>query len=208
MSLVRKWVLIFTATLTGGLVLLGYLLPGQRTLVLLRSTLLEWAVVVVAFAFLLGLGNILRVHGARLVRVSPGWVYSLILIIAVAVGLIVAFVGAEASLTQSVYTIAARPLGASMAALLLFTLVAAVFRLFRARRSFDAVVFLIAVLLTLVLSTPFIGLGPTLQGPREFLVHVLGMAGVRGLLIGVALGTLISALRVLLVGDWPHSEAS
>jgi hypothetical protein len=32
------------------------------------------------------------------------------------------------------------------------------------------------------------------------------MAGMRGLLLGVALGTVITALRVLVVSERPHSE--
>jgi len=36
---------------------------------------------------------------------------------------------------------------------------------------------------------------------------VPGMAGMRGLLLGVALGTMITALRVLLTSERPHTES-
>lgn len=208
MSLFRKWVPILVATITGIAVLLGYFLPGNLAMVLVSSTLVEWAVIVAAFAFLIGLANVIRSHGDRLLHAGKGWLYSLILLVAVVVGLLISATGAETALTQSVFTMIIKPLGASLAALILFTLVAAAFRLLRARRDFGSLVFLVVVLLVLVGSVPFLGLGSLLLGVREFVVQVLGMAGMRGLLIGVALGTVITALRVLLVGDWPHGESS
>ena len=41
---------------------------------------------------------------------------------------------------------------------------------------------------------------------RHEIVNVMGMAGMRGLLLGVVLGTVVTALRILVAGDRSHSE--
>jgi hypothetical protein len=48
--------------------------------------------------------------------------------------------------------------------------------------------------------------GTQLAYIRHEIVEVLGMAGMRGLLLGVVLGTVITAIRVLVGSDRPHSE--
>jgi len=97
------------------------------------------------------------------------------------------------------------PLGASLAGLLVFTLTLAAFRLLRVRRSVGAVLFVLIVAVVLLGSTPFVGL-EWLADARDWIISVPGMAGGRGLLLGVALGTMITALRVLMGSDRPHSE--
>ena len=93
-----------------------------------------------------------------------------------------------------------------MAALLVFTLTLGAFRLLRARRSAGTVFFLLVVALALMGTTPLIGL-EWLADVRDWIVNVPGMAGMRGLLLGVALGTTITALRVFLTIDRPYSES-
>jgi membrane-bound metal-dependent hydrolase YbcI (DUF457 family) len=98
------------------------------------------------------------------------------------------------------------PLGAALAALVVFTLVLAAFRLLRVRRSAGVVLFLLVVVIVLLGSTPLVGL-EWLADLRDWIVNVPGMAGMRGLLLGVALGTVITALRVLLTSERPHTES-
>jgi hypothetical protein len=98
------------------------------------------------------------------------------------------------------------PLGASVAALLVFTLGLAAFRLLRARRNAGTVLFLVIVILVLLGSTPLLGLG-WLAGVRDWIVNVPAMAGTRGLLLGVGIGTVITGLRVLLTLDRPYTES-
>jgi hypothetical protein len=54
-------------------------------------------------------------------------------------------------------------------------------------------------------STPLTGIG-WLASIRDWIVNVPGMAGMRGLLLGVALGTVVAALRVLVTSERPHSD--
>ncbi|HEY74432.1 MAG: hypothetical protein DRJ03_23120 [Chloroflexi bacterium] len=229
--LVKKWAPIFIATFAGLLVLVGYLFPtpllvnyrGRPTE--LRDVLVEWAVIVAAFAFVLGVVNMLRVHGGRALRRRKGWFYSLALLLAMLIGslpplleILQWFLGdalpdvqIQKALNYLVFDHVIGALGASLAALMAFTLALAAFRLMRARRGGRELVigwlFILVVAVVLLTSTPLTGLDwLPLADIRRMVVNVLGMAGMRGLLLGVVLGTVITALRVLVISDRPHSE--
>jgi len=203
--LVKQWIPILVATITGLVVLAGYLIPSP-TLVYYRDCLVEWAVIVAAFAFFLGLFNVARVHGGRVTGLRKGWPYSLVLLFAaMAAWIPPALYGPSGTPTQQMLDYVISPLGASLAALVVFTLVLAAFRLLRVRRGVGAVLFILVVAVVLLGSTPLTGLG-WLSSIRDWIVNVLGMAGMRGLLLGVALGTVIAALRLFMASDRPHSE--
>lgn len=203
--LIKQWFPVLIATVTGLVVLAGYLIPSP-SLIFYRDRLVEWAVIVAAFAFILGLFNILRVHGERAIRLRQGWPYSLVLLLAALVAWVPPVLyGPSGTLTQQMLDYVISPLGASLAALLVFTLALAAFRLLRARRSVEVVLFILIVAVVLLGNAPFIGL-EWLADVRDWIINVPGMAGVRGLLLGVALGTVITALRVFVAIDRPHSE--
>jgi len=215
-KLVKRWIpsLLF-ATLPGLVVLFGSLFPGRLLIhyrgrvMEWRDVLVEWAVIVAGFALLLGLFNVLRVHGERIDRRQRGWPYSLVLLLAMMVAWIPPVLSPDNPmqkiLDRTVFDYVISPLGASLAALVVFALSLAAFRLLRARRSVGAVFFLLVVALALLGSVPFTGL-EWLADIRDWIINVPGMAGMRGLLLGVALGTVITALRVFLTSERPHSE--
>ena len=221
-SLVKKWIPTLIAMITGLVVLFGYLFPNRLMIdyrghvTELRDVLIEWAVIVAAFAFFLGMVNLLRVHVRRLFRRGSGRIYSLVLLFAMVVALVLTLIPpllpANAvtqnmpDLGQAIFDYLISPLGASLAALVVFTLVLAALRLLRARRRLGAVIFLMIVVVILLGSTPLAGLG-WLASVREWIINVPGMAGMRGLLLGVVLGTVITALRVLMGSERPYSES-
>jgi len=96
------------------------------------------------------------------------------------------------------------PVEASLMAILAVTLIYASIRLLRRRVDVMSIVFLVVALvfLILIMPTPF---GP-IPGDRA-MIDFLGMfsgGGARGLLIGIALGTLLTGLRVLFGVDRPY----
>ena len=96
------------------------------------------------------------------------------------------------------------PVEASLMAVLAVTLIYASIRLLRRRVDVLSVVFLVVAVLFLILVMPT-PLGP-IPGDRA-LLDFLGMfsrGGARGLLIGIALGTLLTGLRVLMGVDRPY----
>jgi len=96
------------------------------------------------------------------------------------------------------------PVEAALMAILAVTLIYASIRLLRRRVDVMSVVFLAVALLFLflVVPTPF-GPVPGDQALLQFL-GMFSRGGARGLLIGIALGTLLTGLRVLFGVDRPY----
>jgi hypothetical protein len=97
------------------------------------------------------------------------------------------------------------PVEASLMAILAVTLVYASIRLLRRRVDVMSVVFLVVaiIFLAVIMPTSFLALTPF----QDFVARVAGMfssGGARGLLIGIALGTLLTGLRVLFGVDRPY----
>jgi hypothetical protein len=96
---------------------------------------------------------------------------------------------------------------ASLMALLAVTLTYASIRLLRRRLNLLSVIFLITALLVLLGTAPLPLLGnlPFVSDwLRPFLTQVMAASGARGILLGVALGTLTTGLRILLGSDRPY----
>jgi uncharacterized membrane-anchored protein YitT (DUF2179 family) len=104
------------------------------------------------------------------------------------------------------------PLEAALASLLAFFLLFAGFRLVQRRRNLWSLLFLLTTLFMLVSSAlassallPSEVVQP-LQRVRETIDGIVVTAGMRGILIGVALGTIMITLRLLTGLDRPYSS--
>jgi len=198
------------AVAAGLFVLTGYFIPFP-IFVFLRDQMIRWAVVIAAFAFILGFFNILRVHLGRIARGRGNSVYSGVLVLSglISLGLTMAGLVAEPAkpLGDWWFSYVLSPLQASAAGLVAFTLSLAAFRLLRSRRNAGALFFLFAVMVVLLGSLPLTGAaGKQLASLREWWLAVLSTAGMRGLLIGVGLGTVLIGIRVVITLDRPHSD--
>jgi hypothetical protein len=98
------------------------------------------------------------------------------------------------------------PVEASLMALLAVTLLYASIRLLRRRANLMSILFIATALLMLIGSAtlPFGEIGALNNFLRPWFQHVLALGGARGILIGVALGTLTTGLRVLFGVDRPY----
>ena len=202
--IVKQWIPAAIAIFVGLVVLIGYLFPSNP-LAGARDVLVSWAVIVASFVFFLGLVNIVGVHIKKTRRLQKGGVYSLVFLVTVLLSSVVSlpFVSIGPITGQWIFDYIISPAGATLAALIVFTLTLAAFRLLRERQGekIRSIVFVVVVVVALLSSTPLVAtkLIP-FEDIRHWIVNVFGMAGMRGLLLGVALGTVITALRVL----WPQ----
>ena len=188
----------------GVIVLLGYFLP-IAPLPQLRSQLIEWSIIVGAVAVIVGIGNLVFVHWDRLRSRQKGSSYSALLLIALIAtfGLGVAY-GPEGTFRQVTVDAIIVPVEATLMATLAVTLIYASIRLLRRRADVMSVVFLLVALLTLLLIMPT-PIGPV-PGDQVFLwmIGMFSRGGARGLLLGIALGTMLTGLRVLFGADRPY----
>lgn len=198
------------AIASGVLVLAGYFYVqngnGQASLFMnIRLTLLDWAVILAGFAVFIGIYNLFQVHFKKIKKTQLGSLYSLLLLISLAVTFLLGLV--KPSLMGYVFTTVQLPVEASLMALLAVTLTYASIRLLRRRLNLLSVIFLITALLILLGTAPlpFLGNIPVLSDwMRPFIAQVMAAAGARGILLGVALGTLTTGLRILFGADRPY----
>jgi hypothetical protein len=175
----------------------------------LQLILLNWAVILAAFALFVGVINLLIVHGNKISQRQKGWGYSFILIIALVVTLAIGFLPPQYQEVGLPFVFKAiqLPVEASLIALLTVTLTYASVRLLGRRRNLFSIIFILFALLILLGTAPLPLLG-YLPGLGEFLrpiiAQVLAAGGARGILMGVALGTLTTGLRILFGADRPY----
>jgi len=210
---------IFTSTapavitgIAGLIVLLSYIFPTE-VLVQLRVVLVNIAVIVAGMALLLGFFRLLNFHLRRVQQRKSG--YSLVaLIVAIAVFVILAaeqilkLTGNQAAaslpVTSLIFNSVIAPIQSSLGALLAIFLGAAAVRMAQRRRSWGTLWFLLSAIVVLLTQIP-VSPDSALLPIRQFF-DALATGGLRGLLLGVALGTMAVAFRVLLAIDRPQSE--
>jgi hypothetical protein len=191
------------AIAAGFIVLLGYFFPAQ--LEPLRLLLLDWGVVIAGMAVLVGIFNLAAVQMEKFRAGQKGGMYGILLVVSLVMtfGLGIIF-GPDHPYMRLAMDAIILPVEASLMAILAVTLIYASIRLLRRRVDVMSIVFLaVAVLfLILVMPTPF-GAVPGSQAMLGFL-EMFSSGGARGLLIGIALGTLLTGLRVLFGVDRPY----
>lgn len=197
---------VFTAAFAiaaGLIVLMGFFYPAQ--LESLRLILVDWAIIIAGMAVLIGIYNLIAVQMEKIRKRQKGGMYGALLVVSLIItfglGLLLGPENRYMLLTVDAIIV---PVEASLMAILAVTLIYASIRLLRRRVDVTSVLFLIiaVVFLILIMPTPF---GP-LPGDRAML-DLLGMfsrGGARGLLIGIALGTMLTGLRVLFGVDRPY----
>lgn len=187
----------------GASVLAGYFLDAFSSL---SFIILGWAAIVIAFTLMLGVVNVLRVHINKIRTLEKGWFYSAVLIIALALTLIVGRNGPNSVAGQSLFDNILRPLEASLFALMAFFVVSAAYRAFR-MKNFEMALFVLFAIIVLLGQVPAgFQLWPDLPLIKEWIMRVPALAGARGILLGVSLGTVATGLRVLLGADRPYAD--
>jgi hypothetical protein len=193
-------------TLIAGLLVLASFILPLPALLALRNILIEIAVIVAGMALILGFTRLLSLHWGRFKQRRSG--YSLVAFLAALItfGVLLADRILHWGVTSFVFNAVIVPVQSSLGALLAVILGTAALRMARRRRSWGAVWFLLSAMIVLITQVPASeGLWSVLQPIRNML-NAIALGGVRGLLLGVALGTLAVAVRVLLAVDRPQSE--
>lgn len=167
------------------------------------------AVVTVALTLLIGIVNLLFVHSRRVFRGARGLggrVNSLVLLISFALGIVLIILDRleVTNLSSLLLENVQVTIESSLAALLFFVLVYGAMRILQRGLSFGRGVFVATVLLVLVGALP-LGIEP-LRAFNDWLLTVPVDAGARGILLGIALATLVTGLRVLIGQDRSYGE--
>jgi hypothetical protein len=211
---------VATAVATGIIVLLGYFVPLDQisqaglfaTFFSMRLILMRYAVLLAAIALFLGLVNLVSVHWNKVSDQRAGWPYSAILIVGFFLTLVLGLVfGPDSPVVLLLFNHVQLPVEASLSALLVVSLTLAGFRLLSRRRDLISAIFIVTTLLVLL------GSGPGLISSagsaysffwslRNWLAQVAAAGGARGVLLGVALGSIVTGMRILMAVDRPYGD--
>lgn len=198
---------VFTALIaiaTGILVLLGYFLPQA---VGIQTLLLNWAIILAGVAALVGIFNLITVHTDKIRRAEKGSVYSALLVIALVATFIFGIIlRPQHQAMQVLLNGIILPVEATLMGLLTVSLLYAAIRLLRRRADVMGIIFLLTAVLIFIGSAtlPFGDMPVFGTLVRPWVAQIWALGGARGILIGVALGTLTTGLRVLFGLDRPY----
>jgi hypothetical protein len=190
----------------GLVILAGYLLPIPQ-LSALQSTLLEWAVIVGAFAGLVAITNLVLNHWRKATSKTNRDLFSFIalagFLVTLGVGL---WFGPADPLTHQIVQSVIVPVEASLMAALAIALGYASLRLLRQRRDGLSILFVVSVVIFLIISSGFL-VGVKIPIVQDIVAFIdrLPVSGARGILLGIALGSLTAGLRILMGADRPYS---
>lgn len=168
------------------------------------SLLLQLTVITVAITLLLGIVNLLGVHVRRILTRQGGWLYSILLVISTLAVIALWLTGRDSenmALLEGVQV----AIESSLAGLLLFALVYGAYRLMRRRVTWSAMLFTVAIIIILVGALPLAEAGALAQ-IRAWLLAVPVSAGARGILLGIALATIVAGIRVLIGQERSYRE--
>jgi len=195
------------AIAAGLVVLLGYFLPAPG-LKPIRSTFIDWAVILAGIAALVAIFHLVQVHWKKLSSPRNRDYYSVITLAGFFLTLIAGLIlkPSDAGF-QNVVTSIQVPIEASMMGVLTISLTYASIRLLKRRTGWMAVIFIISSVIFLTLASGLLSIADQIPVLKNLLaaLNTLPVAGARGILIGIALGSITTGLRILLAADRPYS---
>lgn len=226
----KRTVPLLIGSVAGFVLIVAYFVPVAESW---GEQVSIWFDVLASMAFLLGGGNLLKVHLRKVSDRAPGWAYSGITVAAFAVTLLVGLLkvgvhpnpqypdssGWSGQYSEAgtpfwwIYEYTFVPLTATIFALLAFYVASAAFRAFRARNT--EAVLLLASAFVILLGRTFAGVyltdwlpdglsGLRIENLSVEIMRVFATAGNRAIMIGVALGTAAVSLKILLGVDRSH----
>jgi len=199
---------LFVTAVVGIFMILSFFVPHHAVSVP-ADFLQQCAIVVVAFGYVLGGANVLKLNADAISKRQPGWIYKAVLIVSLLVTVVLGLLEGRQFLdpgmkSKWIYDQIYSPMQATMFALLAFYIASAAFRAFRIR-TVEAGLLAVAALIVMLGRVPIgevitswlpeaIRL-PTLQ---DWIMEVPQNAAKRAILIGAALGVMATGLRVIL----------
>lgn len=187
------------AAIVSGLLMLGalYFQPYAAPYLALA---LNWLIILSSFALLVAIASLVVSHLSFIVKARKGFLYSIVFLLAFFVTIILGiYLGVDNPDFLKGISAILLPMQTALMALIALVLMSAAIKIFRQRGwSILTVSFALSALIFLILNLGFFRFdsNPALKNFVGIL-QGLPMIGARGLLIGVSLGALIMALRVL-----------
>jgi hypothetical protein len=196
------------AIISGLIVLLAYFIPFEPVQNV-SNLIVNWAVTLAGVAMLVAIVSLISSHWQKIRQRKPAERYSILVIFGFSLTFLigVVFGGPGNGGYQNIVTYILMPVEAGLLGALAVGLVVAGFRLYRANRGWMTIVFGISTLLFVLLNSGVFTTGLDIPLVKNALgvLQRLPDAGGRGIIIGLALGTITAGVRIILGVDKPYS---
>jgi hypothetical protein len=211
MTLIKKHIPLALCFIFGILTLGSYYVPTRASENYLEA-MNKWENIVAGFAFLLGLFSLFFSHYNKIRRKVDGWGYSIFVFIGFLLMVVPALVsngrqmeGAQLTSLGWGYRYMFNALSASMFSVLAFYIVSTAYRAFRIKSPQAGVLFTAALVVILgkvplgqmiwqkVLGWTHVGIAEIVQ----WLMDVPVVAGRRGIMMGIAIGGIVTGLKII-----------
>ena len=216
MNFAKRQLPLIICFLMGVIFAIQYYVPHQASENMLTQVN-DWMLVIGIFGIALGLYSVIHLNMVKIKRQAPGWGFSTILIFALVVTFVIGMMNKGATVTPDfqetsfgwIYNKMLVSLGSTVFSILAFFIASVAFRTFRAR-SFEAFLLMAAAIIVMFGRVPLgeyiwgLTIGkvitsiPTISSITEWIMQVLNMAGRRGILLGVMLGGIATAIKIIL----------
>ena len=196
----KKKIPLAITFLFGIFMILQYFVP-HHAIGSLAGLFQRWAIIVLSFAYVLGVSNILRVNGTKIVRREKDWAFKLVTVVALLVTLLIGLIqglSRDTFFISRIYMKMYMPMMATMYASLAFFIASAAFRAFRIR-TWQVGLLAVTALIVIVGRIPLIYsfIWPRYPDLVEWIMNVPNVVAYRAILIGAALGAIATGLRVI-----------
>lgn len=181
----------------------------------LATIFIQIAVLTVAMSIIVGIMNLLGVNAVRMfktIREYPNsqimaGINSLIVIVVFIATLILYIIDQGGTDNRSMILLedVQVPIETALAGLLFFALVYGAFRILRDRTTYSRILFIVTVLVILLGALPFATLD-NVTVFTDWILLVPVQAGTSGILLGIALATVVTGLRILIGQDRTYGE--
>jgi hypothetical protein len=184
----------------GAFMVVQYFIPHEGSEFFYEFVALDWPPIVGVFALSLGTISLIRVSIGKVQRRDQNWGYTLVTLAGIASMLIAGlpwFGGQRSPMVLWEFNNIMLPVTASMFAILAFFIASAAYRAFRARSALATLLLVSAVIVMM----RFFPLGPLTEATgatADWILNVPNLAAKRAILIGVGLGIVSTALKIIL----------
>jgi hypothetical protein len=168
---------------------------------------MDWMMIIGVFALALGIWSLTKVSWDKVKNKKSNWQYAIITLAGLFLMIFFGFnyfqnfttaVGSTNYMYVHFFEYIVIPIQATMFSLLAFFISSAAYRAFRARNLLSTLL-LIAALIIMLRFNPFLGpIQPIMEKFSVWLLNVPNMAAKRAIVIGVGLGMVATALKVIL----------
>lgn len=194
------------AIAAGMIVLAGYFVSSP-ILLNVRSLLLEWSMLLAAVAALVAIINLVISHIGRAAR-GESRLFSFVVLAAFFITLVFGLIVGTSNIGfERIITNIQVPIETTMLGITSISLAYAAYYFVRTRKGWTNLVFMVSVVFFLLANGWLLVFGQSLPILGEIIsaAQKIPLAGSRGMLIGISLGSLVAGLRILTGIDRPYS---